>query len=141
MNKSLIAIVLLFFVATSCQLEDTTSSDGVTPENFDKPTVMTFDEPEHNFGSLDKNGTLVHSFKFTNTGNAPLVLFDVKPSCGCTALKGWPKEAILPGGSSEIAIEMNPKVASPKVTKTISIIANTEPSLTVLKLIGEVKQN
>ena len=70
-------------------------------------------------------------------GKTALLLFDVKASCGCTVLKGWPKEPIAPGESAEIPVEFTPNVAG-KNEKSVSIVANTIPSTKKLAIKGMV---
>ena len=49
------------------------------------------------------------TFKFTNVGDAKLVINSVNPSCGCTVADDYPKDFIAPGGSGEIHITYNGK--------------------------------
>lgn len=62
---------------------------------------MALDKVKHDFGKIPQGQPATHSFKITNTGDAPLVIKDVRPSCGCTTPK-WPKKPIAPGESAEI---------------------------------------
>ena len=47
-------------------------------------------------------------FKFTNTGDAPLIISNAKGSCGCT-VPVWPKEPIAPGASNVIKVKYDTK--------------------------------
>ena len=62
---------------------------------------------EHDFGTMRMFDTEEHSFAFTNTSNNPIVIFNVKGSCGCTAMQ-WTKTPILPGEKGEVLIKFNP---------------------------------
>ncbi|MDR1582635.1 MAG: DUF1573 domain-containing protein [Prevotellaceae bacterium] len=63
---------------------------------------LEFDELVHDFGTIkEEEGAVTHAFKFTNTGDKPLVITEVKPSCGCTT-PGWTKEPVQPGGTGEV---------------------------------------
>ena len=86
---------------------------------------------------VDNIATARKLFTFENTGKTPLIIHSVKAACGCTVLKGWPKEPILPGESGEIPIEFTPKSPGSQ-RKYISIIANTRPATNRLFLKGEV---
>jgi len=129
----------------SCNLSgDESTSENVTANDVDvdpeNPGVMTFENEVFDFGDIASGEKVVHTFKFTNTGKSPLVIFSVKPSCGCTALKGWPKNPIPAGEGGEIAIEFQPKQGQTgNVTKTISIISTANPSKIALKLKGNIK--
>lgn len=91
------------------------------------------------YGTTSKesdNGIRV--FEFTNTGNAPLIITDVKSSCGCT-VPSKPKEPVAPGktGKIEVKYNMNPG----PIRKTITVHSNAVnvPGGTVaLKIKGDV---
>lgn len=84
----------------------------------------------------DDNG--IRTFEFTNTGDAPLIIKDVKSTCGCT-VPTKPKDPIAPGktGKIEVKYNMNPG----PIRKTITVQSNAVnfPDGTIaLKIKGEV---
>ena len=103
---------------------------------LENPTSIEFEDPEHNFGEISLGSSVDFSFKFKNTGESPLIIQSVKAACGCTVLKDWPKEAILPGESAKIPIVFTAKYPGDQ-KKYVSIIANTRPSITKVYLIGK----
>jgi hypothetical protein len=138
MKKS-ICILFCFFIAFGCITDKTDqrvkiTSDMIDPEN---PPIIGFSSAEFNFDTIAMGSTVSHTFTFENTGKSPLIIHSVKAACGCTVLKGWPKEPILPGESGEIPIEFTPKSPGSQ-RKYISIIANTRPATNRLFLKGEV---
>ena len=88
---------------------------------------------------IEQGEKVSHVFTFKNTGNEPLVLSNVKPSCGCTT-PSWTKEPVAPGEEGEILVEFDSKGKSGKQTKTVTITANTEPAKTVLTITGEIQK-
>jgi hypothetical protein len=50
----------------------------------------------------------------------------------------WPKEPVKPGASGEIKVEYDSKGKSGVQKKTVSITANTNPSITTLDITTEV---
>ena len=76
---------------------------------LENPTTIEFEDPEHDFGEISLGSSVEFSFKFKNTGESPLIIQSVKAACGCTVLKDWPKEAILPGESAEIPVVFTAK--------------------------------
>lgn len=62
-----------------------------------------FVEETHDFGVLKRGPVAMYSFEFTNTGDQPLIVMDVKPSCGCTNVE-WPKTPVLPGQKGKIQL-------------------------------------
>ena len=46
---------------------------------------IKFEQTTHNFGTFSENSPVVsYTFKFTNVGDAPLVIHQAVASCGCT---------------------------------------------------------
>ena len=87
--------------------------------------------------SKDKdNGVRV--FEFTNTGNAPLIIQDVKSTCGCT-VPTKPKEPIAPGKTGKIEVKYNMNPGPIRKTITVESNAVNVPGGTIaLKIKGEV---
>lgn len=141
MKKIILSIAVVGLIFPSCTISDKEngSSSEITAEMIDpeNPPVISFDEKDFNFGEAAIGSTIDHTFTFTNTGKGPLIIHDVKPSCGCTALKNWPKGAIAPGESGEIPIEFTPSVSG-TANKTVSVITNCSPSVIKLQITGNV---
>jgi hypothetical protein len=75
-------------------------------------------------------------FEVSNTGNHPLVISDVQASCGCTTPQK-PEKPIPPGKSDVIKVHFKPSsksVDGKPVEKTITVTANTEPKITVIRI-------
>ncbi|VAV83580.1 FIG00653032: hypothetical protein [hydrothermal vent metagenome] len=146
MKKVILGLSALCLVAfTSCK-EDATSkvkSENVTQAaerdavSGDFPAI-TFEETVHDFGEIE-NGTPVETvFSYTNTGNAPLVITDIKSTCGCTVPQDWSKEPLAPGSSANFTVKFNGKGAN-KVSKTITLTANTESGKEAVKITAFIK--
>ena len=54
---------------------------------------FTFNQEEYNFGDIRDGDIVSHVFKFTNTGNAPLIISKATAACGCTVPQ-WPRQPI-----------------------------------------------
>lgn len=127
------------FNFTSCK-ED--ASNKVKAENVEEAAVrdaqavvypeITFSETEHDFGTIEQNTNVEHTFTFTNTGKAPLVITNATSSCGCT-VPTWTKDPIAPGESGEMLVKFN-GTGQNQVTKTVNITANTESGKEQLKI-------
>ena len=141
MKKVILALsALCAFTFTSCK-DDATSK--INSENVaaaaerdatagDFP-VITFNEKEHDFGTI-VNGTKVETkFKYTNTGNAPLVVSNIKSTCGCTIPSNWNRDPIAPGESAEFTVNFNGK-GNNQVQKTITLTTNTEKGTETVKI-------
>lgn len=88
------------------------------------------------YGTIEKGADGVRVFEFTNTGNAPLIISNVKSTCGCTVPKK-PKGPIMPGESGEIEVKYDTKRVNP-IRKTITVISNAERPTVALKIKGLV---
>lgn len=105
--------------------------------NFDFP-VIEFENPTLDFGTIAAGKRITHSFNFTNTGNAPLLISGVHPSCGCTVASGWTKTAIKPGDGGVIDVVFDSTDRTGVQNKRIDISTNSRPSITKLFIKGNV---
>ena len=111
-------------VAEKINQENVTKAAERDAQSIVFPT-LSFDKQEHDFGQI-MNGTPVETvFSYTNTGKSPLVVTNIKSTCGCTVPQDWSKEPLMPGASSKFTVKFNGKGAN-KVSKTITLTTNTE---------------
>ncbi len=132
MKKSILVIALMsVFAFSSCK---DNAADKVNEENVadaadrdandGKFSVITFEESEFDFGTIDQGTNVEHLFKFTNTGDAPLMIVDAKSSCGCTVPE-YTKAPIAPGDSGELLVKFNGSGQN-QVSKTVTLTTNTK---------------
>ena len=111
---------------------------GVTKaENY---AEIKFDTLRHNFGKFSKNDPIVKcSFKFKNTGTAPLVIHQAFASCGCT-VPTFTKEPIKPGESGVIDVTYNGTDKFPgHFQKTVTVRSNAISEVTRLIIEGDME--
>ena len=113
------------------------ATPAVTAANSNEIAVMTFEQMEYDFGSVNEGDVVDHTFRFTNTGNFPLIISKATATCGCTVPE-WPREPIAAGASGEIRVKFDSKNRKNLQTKYVSINANTKPEVTRLKISGNV---
>lgn len=89
------------------------------------------------YGEIEKGSDGVRVFEFTNTGTSPLVVSDVRSSCGCTIPKK-PENPIMPGQKGEIQVKYDTKRIGP-IRKAITVTSNADTPTKVLKIKGTVK--
>lgn len=97
---------------------------------------ISFIEDTVDYGTIAKGSDGVREFKFTNTGDAPLIISDVKSSCGCTVPKK-PEGPIAPGASSSIQVKYDTNRVGP-IRKTVTVTSNASEPMVALKIKGEV---
>lgn len=92
----------------------------------------------HDFGTFkEEAGVQTAIFEFTNTGDEPLFLTNVKASCGCTATD-YTKEPIQPGAKGYVKASYNPKNRPGKFTKQITVTTNEFQPTSIVRIMGEV---
>lgn len=108
-------------------------------ETSEGPTgkpVIAFETMEVDYGVIPHNGEPYREFKFTNTGDAALIISNARGSCGCTVPE-WPKEPIMPGESNVIKVRYATDRIG-KFSKTVTLTTNDEEGQHVLRIKGEV---
>lgn len=97
-------------------------------------TSISFEKLIHDFGKVKPETDNRYKFKFTNTGKNPLIISDVKASCGCTT-PYKPEKPILPGKSDYIDVNFHPKASqSGDISKTITVESNIEGKISELQI-------
>ncbi len=109
------------------------------PTTTKKTTTIEYMETDHDFGKVMYPSENMHTFKFKNTGNVPLVIESATASCGCT-IPNKPEEPIMPGEFGELDVIFRPKEGQmgQLVTKKVTVTANTSPEQTYLQIKGTV---
>lgn len=97
---------------------------------------MAFESLSHDYGSLAYAANGAYDFKFTNNSKKPIVITNVKSSCGCT-VPSWPKEPIQPGENGKITVKYNTKLAG-SFNKTVQVFSTAENSPVKLSIRGKV---
>ncbi|MDA9356872.1 DUF1573 domain-containing protein [Flavobacteriaceae bacterium] len=104
-----------------------------------KGAIIEFESSTIDYGTIEKGDNGLRVFKFTNTGDSPLIVTKVKASCGCTVPKK-PNKPILPGDSGEIEVKYDTRRVMP-FKKTISVGSNALNSTVLLTIKGKVEDN
>ena len=146
MKKVILGLSALCMIAfTSCKEDATQKIDeknvaeaAERDANSSKFPVITFDKSEHDFGEIEAKTNVETEFSYTNTGDAPLVITDIKSSCGCTVPQDWSKEPLAPGESGKFTVKFNGSGKN-KVSKTVTVTANTETGKETVKITAFVK--
>ena len=132
-----VLIMTLAFTSVSFAQGPTQNNSNELEEKGPLP-VMSFEEVEVNYGTIEQNSDPYRTFVFTNTGKAPLVIKSARGSCGCTVPE-YSKEPVMPGAKSEIKVRYDTKRIG-RFTKTITLTTNADPSQVILRIKGEVKK-
>ena len=113
------------------------SSFAIAQDKSDlKVGVFEFESETIDYGTINKDEDGNRTFVFVNKGNAPILISNIKSSCGCT-VPSFSKTPILPGESGEIKV----KYATSRVgsfSKTITVLSNSDQPQKQLKIKGKV---
>lgn len=131
MNKVLFTFfALLLSVAVMAQK----SPENKVPQSGPQ---ITFEEEEYNFGDIHQGEKAEHVFAFENSGTEPLILSNVKTTCGCTATN-WPRDPIAPGGTGEIKVVFNSAGKMGTQTKVVTVFSNAVNTQAKVRMTGNV---
>jgi hypothetical protein len=132
MRKAFIfSFLLISYLGISAQ-------NAVPAADANEPQAhIEFKSLVHDFGKIAVNSKAECEFKFKNTGSVPLILSNVKASCGCTVPE-WPKEPILPGESGVIKVNYTTVTRPNVINKSIMVYSNADNKQIVLRIQGEV---
>jgi len=127
MKRITISLLLTLVLGTFCYQA---SAQETGPQ-------ISFETQNLDYGQIPYAADGVRTFVFTNIGDAPLKITNVKSSCGCTVPKK-PKGPIAPGEKGEIQVKYDTNRQGP-FRKTITVSSNaTNQPITALKIGGVV---
>ena len=95
----------------------------LAPLGAQQNPTLKFKEERWDFGNVKQGKVLTHVFRFDNTGDAPLIISNVRTSCGCAAALISNRE-IAPGKTGEIKVTFNTKGYAGNQTKLIYVDSN-----------------
>jgi hypothetical protein len=128
------AVVLVLITGSwliSCRQGDAKTNGGSSmqlPKDSSQFTKITWlDSTIRDFGSIPEGQKLEVAYRFLNSGNKPLIIARVQPSCGCTVAE-QPNEPIMPGKEGVIKASFNSEGRIGINHKKIYVIANTKGS-------------
>lgn len=129
--RKLAAMLVLFMVAFTMNAQE----EKTNATNADAP-VITFESEVIDYGKIDLKADGLRVFKFTNTGKSPLIISDIKSSCGCTVPKA-PEAPIMPGeqGTIEVKYDTNRPGG---FSKMITVYSNADTPVKRIRIKGIV---
>ncbi|MDW8273195.1 MAG: DUF1573 domain-containing protein [Chitinophagales bacterium] len=130
-------ILLILFIGSSISLLSQNKESNSEPAANPNAPVFKFEEEVFDFGEVPEGPQVTHEFKFKNVGKEPLILTNVKASCGCTT-PSWSKEPILPGKEGSITATYNTQGRVGPFTKAITITSNASEPTKVITIKGVV---
>lgn len=119
-----IFIALVAFVSTATVAQQSSKAE------------FKFEKETHDFGKIPQGKPVKHVFTFENVGTEPIIISDVKPSCGCSVAE-YTKTPVKPGEKGTISVTFNAAAKQP-FTKNFTVRSNTKTPVKTLYIKGEV---
>ncbi len=124
MNRLLLSLIILTF--------------GLGIQAQQSRPAISFEEEIHDFGEVKEDGgTVTHTFTYTNTGEQPLIMHNVRASCGCTT-PDWTRQPIQPGKKGFVKATFDPRNRPGNFNKSIIVTTNASQPTAVLRITGKV---
>ncbi len=102
-------------------------------------TIMGVKQNIYDFGTIPQGKEVKTFFKYTNIGNAPLVLEDVQSRCGCT-VANWDKERLEENNTDSLAVYYDAKGLG-YFSKEVLVYYNSQKGPKQLFVTGTVVKN
>lgn len=125
--KKTIVILVLTILCFSAQSQNKPQVNGAE---------IKFENLTCDFGTVKIGNVKVGTYTFTNIGNKPLILDDVKTSCDCTTIE-FPKAPIMPNKTGVIKVTYTAEDPG-QINKWITVLSNAQSYRVVLKTKGNV---
>ena len=126
--RAIVFVLMMGSWLISCRQGDVKKNDRSSmqlPKDSSQYTKITWlDSTTRDFGSIAEGQKLEVAYRFLNSGNKPLIIARVQPSCGCTVAE-QPDEPIMPGKEGVIKASFNSEGRIGINHKKIYVIANT----------------
>ncbi|MHB1104820.1 MAG: DUF1573 domain-containing protein [Lutibacter sp.] len=131
--RKIITLFILGFLTFTMNAQEKQATEK--PKDPNAP-VFEFVTEVIDYGKIALNADGVRTFKFKNVGKSPLVINDIKSSCGCTVPKK-PAGPILPGDSGEIEVKYDTNRPG-GFSKSITVASNADEPVKMLQIKGIV---
>ena len=108
-----------------------------TAMQTDNKAAFKFEKETHGFGKIPQGKPVTYEFKFTNTGEEPLIISNVESTCGCTVPK-YTNTPVLKGQSGTITVTFNAAAVQPSFSKAVTVKSNARTPNKLLYIKGQV---
>lgn len=99
---------------------------------------ILFEESVWDFGQVqESDGSVEHTFVFTNVTGKPVVIVDVSTGCGCTT-PTYSRKPVLPGKKGKIVVSFDPINRPGHFAKGVSVLTSASSEPVQLQVTGDV---
>ncbi len=93
--------------------------------------VIAVNKTEHNFGAIPQGTPVTTEFVVTNKSKTPLIITEVRTSCGCTT-PDYTKTPIAPGKTGIVKASYN-AAAMGDFNKSVTLVTNQGEKMLFIK--------
>lgn len=136
---SLFGLALLVSACTGSTEKKSVLSQSNTEALSEGPEIR-FEKEVHDFGKIISGERVSYHFRFTNSGDSPLIITSTRSGCGCT-VGDYPKEPVLPGQSGRITVVFNSAGRSGFQSETVRVLTNAPQEIVNIRIQAEVVNN
>jgi hypothetical protein len=133
--KKLILLSLTLLFSIGIYAQDKNPKHKYPVINGNAPHVLKWDTLAIDMGKLRLGVPATVKFVYTNTGNSPIVITEVHPTCSCTS-PDYTKYPVPHGNKGFVSATYNAAVPG-KFTKSLAVTTNTG-EIDILVITGEV---
>ena len=139
--NTFVSLIIIVFISLTISMCETDNDETLKDQNkyTGKPKIE-FNKTTHDFGNLKEGEVVECTFKYKNTGTAPLKILSVEADCGCT-IPEYSNKEILPGGEGKIKVVFNSDGFKYNIYKTIDVETNIDTKYNELILIAYIENN
>jgi hypothetical protein len=132
MSRFIFAAAIIFAFFAACRQGEKKANPADTALDPAMVTSIQWLDSTLDKGTVTEGEKVEVAYRFKNSGSKPLVIKDVRPSCGCTVAEK-PEKPIAPGEEGIIKGVFNSTNKVGTNNKTIHVVANTQPDISTLK--------
>jgi hypothetical protein len=136
MKKILLSFCMLAFIAVGIQAQEAKIAPAAVKIENPNAGIMSFETEVVDYGTIDQGADGVREFVFINTGKEPIVISNVRGSCGCT-VPTKPEAPILPGEKGVIKVKYDTKRLG-AINKSVTITSNSSEPTKVVRIKGKI---
>jgi len=137
MKKVFFALIASCFLSTNIFAQASATPAEQKEEN-PNGAVITFEKLIHDFGTIPLKGNAEFEFKFTNTGNEPLIIQNCASSCTCTVPVCPREKPVRPGEQGSITVKYTTTNVPGAFNRQFTVTTNAKNSPSRLTLRGEI---
>lgn len=134
--KKAIFIFSLIIIGGITAFAQTTLPPAAPDTTNPNAPIITLNETLFDYGTVIQDADGTHNFIYKNTGKEPLILSNVRSSCGCT-IPEWSREPLFSGQQDTIKVKYDTHRLG-RFSKTVSIFSNATKAMETVRIQGEV---